>query len=673
MKRLLQLISLTALLWALPECVQAQNPGDSVFAGVKVHTVYLRFNQANYWDSLLYYYNQGNEQYMLASATIDGVLLDSIGVRLKGNASFAHPNNKKPFKLSFSEYNGNTRWDGLKSVHINNCWGDPTFLREKIHDDFCRDAGIPAPRCNFAVVYLNNVLWGLYSLEESVDKRFLGNHYPVTTGNLYKAVDGIGTAAQYISDFLWYTADTADYKLRYELKTDNPVTPWADLIRFIDTLNRNTSAVTALPKMADLTSVMRAFAADNILGNLDSYIGSGRNFYFYNQSTGSNFSWIVWDASLSLGAYPASPANIEQMSVTYISAPASRPLASFIFNNTSLKQQYLREVCRLTNRFLNVNLLGNKIDSIAAIIRPYVYGDTKKMYTNAQFESNLNSDYTPTGGKRIPGLKSYLNLRYTSIQNQLTTAGISCNAVVFPGDVVINEFMASNDTIPDPAGEFEDWIELHNRTSLPVDLSGCYLSDDISALTKWTFPAGTIIPAHGYLLIWADQDSGQAGLHASFKLSATGEQVVLSNSSVTILDTITFGQQINNFSFSRLPDGTGQFVSSQPTPGAPNVPLIISSSPVPSEFIVMQNYPNPFNPSTIIQFGINEQSDIRITIYSSLGEEVFNEIYSGQSPGYHSVMWSAKDNTGKQLPCGIYLCRISNGKTSLLKKMVFLK
>ena len=91
-------------------------PGDSIFAGLQAHTVAIDFSQPAYWDSLTQYYDDGLEQYMAARVTVDGVPYDSVGVRLKGNASYTHPNLKKPFRLSFDEYRDAQRWDGLKGV-----------------------------------------------------------------------------------------------------------------------------------------------------------------------------------------------------------------------------------------------------------------------------------------------------------------------------------------------------------------------------------------------------------------------------------------------------------------------------------------------------------------------------------------------------------------------------
>ena len=144
--------------------------------------------------------------------------------------------------------------------------------------------------------------------------------------------------------------------------------------------------------------------------------------------------------------------------------------------------------------------------------------------------------------------------------------------------VVINELMADNDnTIADPQGDYDDWLELHNRTDSPVMLTGLYLSDKEDNPTKWAFPENTEIPANGYLIVWLDEDhddeDATEGLHANFKLSKGGEIAMLVGPDAEgnqVLDSITFGEQETDIAFGRLPDGTGDFQVVQATPGAEN-------------------------------------------------------------------------------------------------------
>ncbi len=143
--------------------------------------------------------------------------------------------------------------------------------------------------------------------------------------------------------------------------------------------------------------------------------------------------------------------------------------------------------------------------------------------------------------------------------------------------VVINELLASNtQKFADPQGEYDDWIELYNRTDAPIDVGGMYLTDNLARPTKWQFPmdnaALTTIPAHGYLLVWADNDTLDPGLHAAFQLSAGGEAVGLfDDDGATLLDSVSFGAQSADVSYGRLPEDPNTWGAlSFPTPGGPN-------------------------------------------------------------------------------------------------------
>jgi len=141
--------------------------------------------------------------------------------------------------------------------------------------------------------------------------------------------------------------------------------------------------------------------------------------------------------------------------------------------------------------------------------------------------------------------------------------------------VVINEILASNqNTLADPQGEYDDWIELRNLTDAEVDLTGHYLSDESGNMRKWPFPTGTKIPAHGYLVVWADEDgTATTGLHASFKLSASGEQIYLTDTDSNlnaVLDYVSFDKQTTDISYGRSAADPDAWVFMTPTPGSPN-------------------------------------------------------------------------------------------------------
>src|SRR4029078_12615530 len=131
--------------------------------------------------------------------------------------------------------------------------------------------------------------------------------------------------------------------------------------------------------------------------------------------------------------------------------------------------------------------------------------------------------------------------------------------------VVINEWMANSagpDGLTDPAdGLFQDWFELFNPNETLVNLIGYYLTDDLSRPTKWTIPTNTIIPARGFLLVWADDGaalnpSTNTDLHANFKLNAFGESIGLfAPDGISPEHLVSFGPQFQDVSQGLFPDG----------------------------------------------------------------------------------------------------------------------
>ncbi|KXK58017.1 MAG: CotH kinase family protein [Chlorobi bacterium] len=194
--------------------------------------------------------------------------------------------------------------------------------------------------------------------------------------------------------------------------------------------------------------------------------------------------------------------------------------------------------------------------------------------------------------------------------------------------VVINEFMASNSaTVVDNAEEYEDWIELYNTASEPVNLAGYHITDDPTKMDKWTFPEGAVIPANGYFILWADEDDEQGANHCNFKLSASAEQLLLSDASMAIIDSVSWGQQTADMSFARKPNGTGNFAIQAPT--------FNSTNDAPTTGVSQENqttglraFPNPANEwlRIILNNRGNSVGTERVVITNTIGVQMFNGV-----------------------------------------------
>ncbi len=212
------------------------------------------------------------------------------------------------------------------------------------------------------------------------------------------------------------------------------------------------------------------------------------------------------------------------------------------------------------------------------------------------------------------------------------------------GDLVINEFMADNEsTVADQDGEYDDWIELYNNGTTDINLAGYYLSDDAAEPHQWEFP-DTVIMASDYLIVWADKDETQSGLHANFKLSASGEIIVLSDNSLNLLDEISFLQQKEDTTTGRYPNGTGNFIMMLPTFSAMNTNSLVGveeSVLSNNTSFTLENYPNPFSTKTTIAFTLQKKSNVILNIYNQNGAIIETLISGYQSEGEHTYLWEA--------------------------------
>ena len=150
------------------------------------------------------------------------------------------------------------------------------------------------------------------------------------------------------------------------------------------------------------------------------------------------------------------------------------------------------------------------------------------------------------------------------------------NYVVTYSGAVLNEVCALNQTIlTNAAGHTPDWVELFNPGASPFSLAGFRLGKSADAGSAWPFPAGALVPAGGYLLVWFDNDRPastnlEAELNTGHALSGSGETLYLFNTNGLVVDTLAFGPQAPDLSLGRI--NGGWTLLAVPTPGASNSP-----------------------------------------------------------------------------------------------------
>jgi hypothetical protein len=658
------LIALIVFFLLSSRTLKAQNDFYDIQSIQKIE-VY--FSQPD-WDYQMDTAKHGADGYIIADwVKINEIQFNQVGVKYKGNSSYDSTYLKNPIHIELDHVIAQT-YNGISDIKLSNGYADPSVIREVLAYDILKNY-MDCPRSNFANLYINGNYIGLYSNDESIDKKFVSKYFNSSSRPFFKCNPIVSPGPTTKSNLRYIPGgDSTAYFNFYELKSDEG---WEDLIRLCDTV---TNYPDQLPASMDLDRVLWMLAFNSVLINLDSYTGVFcQNYYIYKDKT-DRFNPVVWDLNMAFGGFPfvgsggtsmgsLTIANMQQLNPFFHDNDPFWPLIKAVMSNPSWKKQYVAHARTINEEnFVNNNYLSTA-SFLQSLVDSSVQADPNAFFTYTQFQNGLYTDYQ-FGSYMVPGIANlmdarsnylltvpefvaippaiinvnvshpspqlsdtifittrvinadsvYLGYRNSTygkfervimfddglhgdlaagdnifgaavIINSLTTEyyiyAENNSAAMFsperaehefysiqtdwtypaPGSVVINEFLAVNTQgQQNEYGQYADWIELYNRTSSEISLYGLYLTDDFTRRAKFAFPQDAAIPANGYYIIWADEENSTPQyLHSNFKLNAGGEQLMLSDGFTVVMDSISYGQQIDDVSTGRCPNGTGNF------------------------------------------------------------------------------------------------------------------
>ncbi|MBK9575744.1 MAG: CotH kinase family protein [Fibrobacterota bacterium] len=389
---------------------------DIVFSDASVRSYAISFYAPD-WKARMEANWVVDSGYVPARFSDGTVTLDSVGVRYKGNSSYtlAGNNPKKPLKIKFNEFK-DTSYFGIKVLNFSNGIGDPTLMREHISYAIARKY-LPAPRSNFVHIAIEGQAVGLYTQVEQADKTFLKRWFPDSSkGNLFKAGDDGATLG-------WIDANASSYATSgdYELKTNEDAANWRGFVGFVDFLNRSTDEEFCAGRSAyvDDDNLGKFLAFNTVLSNFDSYNGSGRNWYMYQQDTTTTaMRMIPWDLNLSFGAYGGASSALG-IAIDTVQAPlADRPLFKRALACPATRNAYFRWMRDMVTSQASTDSVEAAMVRDSALIAAFVAADSNKFYTAAAWKTNLRANFRASEGL-IPGLVSFSKSRNTSISTAL--------------------------------------------------------------------------------------------------------------------------------------------------------------------------------------------------------------------------------------------------------------
>jgi hypothetical protein len=412
-------------------CGISSSAQDSFYDPGTIQEIHIAFSQPDWsyiLDSLII--NYGDEGRLIGNVTINGRLFKNAGVRYKGFSSWNESEIKNPLNIDLDYIVKNQNYKGHTKIKLSNVIHDPSFVREVLAYEIARNY-MPASRANFAKVFVNDSLIGLYTNVEAVDKYFLQVRYGSSTNSFFKGEPDTLVFPFGQNSNLAYIAgsDSSEYIPFYKLES---VAGWNDLFNFIRVLNTSTDSIDYFLN-TDRALWMHAF--NYSLLNLDSYIGYSQNYYLYKDNLG-RFNPIIWDLNMSFGSFRESDGSNNFLGLTIpkikILDPlqhlhfsiSPRPLMKNLFRNDTLKRMYLAHIRTiLKENFIN-NAYYLRAKELQDLIDPSVREDSHKFYSYQDFLNNIDTTVGGIGTMiQYPGLKNLMEARVNYLSAYLGIDG----------------------------------------------------------------------------------------------------------------------------------------------------------------------------------------------------------------------------------------------------------
>lgn len=421
-----------------------------VFDKNKVMEIDINISQED-WDWTIE--NATEEEYKNANISINGETYYNVGIRPKGNSSLSSiamddTTDRYSFKIKFDEYVDGQTLHGLNKLVINNIMSDTTYMKEYLSYDLYTAMGVPTPAYAYANIKINGEDWGLYLAVEVIEESFLERNYGTLEGNLYKPEStkmggampaagkqgqnpnndpdaapnqkpnlneqpnlneeanlnkrpnregneqnpmggGIGMGSSGGTNLVWNGDDPSNYSSVLDsaiLKKTNS----SDHEKVIDMI-KNLNEGTDLEKYLDVDEILRYFAVNTFLVNLDSYAGSMKHNYYLYEENGI-FQILPWDFNLSFAGFQM---NDAEKAVNFpIDSPVTdtlenSPLIAKLLEVSEYKELYHKYLNEIVTTYIDNGVFKSTINNLDNLIGSYVKNDATAFYTYEEYKASL--------------------------------------------------------------------------------------------------------------------------------------------------------------------------------------------------------------------------------------------------------------------------------------------
>jgi spore coat protein H len=349
-----------------------------VFDDSRVRRVDIRLTQSD-WDAM--WVDPEAKYQVEVDATIFGEKLNDVGFRMRGQFSLRVSGAKKPWKIDTDYYVDGQEFHNLRQLMFLNNIGDSSLLYEKLAYEMMYAAGLPASHVAYVEMWIDftddsspPVYWGVYSLVERVDQKYIGNRFGAESkgGNLYKA----SHAQRGPMDLIYYGDKIEDYPMQngqyaYGKMSNEEQADYSDIVNLCKVLDgttytSDTEFIRAFESVFDMDAFLRYLAVVTLIDNWDSYPYTGNNYYLYHDPVTDIFEWIPWD--LTWGGNPQ--AAVFERTDTGMMPRA--PLYDKVMNTAVYRRKYAAYLDLLMRVWFNRQNVSELVKTYHNMIAPYI-------------------------------------------------------------------------------------------------------------------------------------------------------------------------------------------------------------------------------------------------------------------------------------------------------------
>ena len=357
---------------AAPRPAAAQSAAQ-VFDATTLHEVRLLINSK---DLQLLRANFTENTYYPADLVWGSQRVRNVGVRSRGAGS--RNGVKLGLRIDFDRYTSDQRFAGLSSLVLDNLLQDPSMVREQVSMAFFNRIGVPAPRESFCRLFINNEYQGVYALVEEIEPEFVDRTLGEDNGYLFEY--------HWVAPFRGEDLGTPGaYKPLFEPRNHESD---ADSVLYgaINDLFREAAITDATTReriepFLDVPSFITLIAAENFLAENDGLLGYAgmNNLYMYRLAGTTRQRFLPWDKDNTF----------LQIDFPILSRIDDNQLSRQLLAFEDLRAQYLETLAACARAAADEDWLQNEIARSSALIADAAHQDTRKLFSNEEFDAGV--------------------------------------------------------------------------------------------------------------------------------------------------------------------------------------------------------------------------------------------------------------------------------------------